>query len=460
MIFARLLSCLFSVAILAAQPVTAPDQDTLRLESRRRHEALIKDGYNLTYGFTLGDSGHPTPIHLELLVPETPAEHRISLWVETRAGEAAVRIVDKTGRVLLSWAGHKGEMLLSRRIPTGKYLLEIDSAKASGGYAQFGVKGALMQVCPLESVQCQEHAATPAEGFRWPYLLYRPKEIRFPSLLVVPNNTGFATVDLELLRASAFCEIEAQSALAERLGCPLLVPLFPRPPLPGFEENLYLHALSRAALQATPESWRRVDLQLLGMIRDAQRHLQFGGTEMTDKVLLSGFSASGSFVNRFAMIHPERVLAVACGSPGGWPLAPVANLDGHELPYPVGISDLPILTDRPVGWDALRQVPWLFFQGEQDVNDAVPFRDSFSKADEEQIFRCFGTTPVSRWKRAEELYARQGLRARFVLYPGVGHSIPPKIQEDIARFFEERLISTHGQPELSDSRSKRGGGLK
>jgi len=44
--------------------------------------------------------------------------------------------------------------------------------------------------------------------------------------LVAPNNTGFATDNLELLRASASSYIQGESNLAERLGCPLLVPIF------------------------------------------------------------------------------------------------------------------------------------------------------------------------------------------------------------------------------------------
>lgn len=87
---------------------------------------------------------------------------------------------------------------------------------------------------------------------------------------------------------------------------------------------------------------------------------------------------------------------------------------------------------------ALRQVRWFFFLGAEDSNDAVPFRDSFSKADEDLVFRRFGKTPVSRWKRAEQLYLRAGLDARFVLYPGTGHQVTEAMSRDIALFFEKQ----------------------
>ena len=82
---------------------------------------------------------------------------------------------------------------------------------------------------------------------------------------------------------------------------------------------------------------------------------------------------------------------------------------------------------------------WFFFLGDKDANDAVVYRDSFSKADEELVFRLFGPTPVTRWKKAESLYAKAGLDARFVLYSGAGHEVTREMDADVAKFFEERL---------------------
>lgn len=433
----RFLPFFLSLVFLNAQSPSIQGQDLIGQEADRRHEALIKEGYNLTYGFSWGGPREKNPIRLELLVPETSAEHLFSIWLETREGEAALRLLDKAGQSLLSWSGRKGEMVLSRRMLTGKYTLEIDASRASAGRAEFGVKGPFMPQCLLDRAQSQEYPATPAKGFHWPYLLCVPKEVRSPYLLVVPNNTVFATEELELLRASASCEIKRQSAVAERLGCPLLVPMFPRPSVQGEEENLYLHALSRASILTKAEAWKRVDLQLLAMIQDAQAHLRGKGVMLNPKVLLSGFSASGSFVNRFALLHPEHVKAVACGSPGGWPLAPVSELEGEKLDYPVGIADLETLTGSRANVDALKRIRWFFFQGDQDTNDAVPGRDSFSRTDEQLVFRLFGTTPVARWKPAERLYLSQGFQARFALYPGVSHVVTPQIETDITRFFME-----------------------
>jgi predicted esterase len=306
--------------------------------------------------------------------------------------------------------------------------------------ASLAVKGSVAQPCQVDAAHLLEIAASPGQGFHWPYLLYVPEKPTAGHLLVAPNNTGFETEDLALLRASATCTVREQARVASTLGAPLLVPLFPRPATSEGTGNLYLHALTRAALETQRPDWKRVDLQLLAMVKDAQRRLSERGAPADRRLLLTGFSASGSFVNRFAMLHPKDVLAVAVASPGGWPLAPVATLAGEPLPYPVGLADLEALVGQPPSPEALRQIHWLFLLGADDDNDAVPHRDSFSAADQALVFRRFGKTPVSRWKKAEGLYRDAGLKARFRLYPRTGHEVSAAMQADILRFFQDALL--------------------
>jgi hypothetical protein len=197
------------------------------------------------------------------------------------------------------------------------------------------------------------------------------------------------------------------------------------------------------------ESWKRVDLQLLAMVQSVRVRLEDMGFKAEPKIILSGFSASGSFVNRFAMLHPEAVLGVSCGSPGGWPMVPATAIGDDRLDYPLGSADLKAITGHILNRDALRQVRWFFFLGDQDTNDATRYRDSFTKAEEDLVNRQFGATLPARWKQAEQLYARSGMQAQFALFPGVGHVVTPEIQEDIARFFERCLAETLVAPQAS-----------
>ncbi len=160
---------------------------------------------------------------------------------------------------------------------------------------------------------------------------------------------------------------------------------------------------------------------------------------MDARMMLWGFSASGSFVGRFGFLHPDKVLAVASGSPGGLPILPSAQHEGARLTYPVGIADLKSLTGQAVQLERVKKVPFLIYMGDKDENDSVVHRDSFSAADEKLVTRHFGASPKQRWSKVQALYAGQGLDARFVLYPGVAHSVTPAMHEDIAVFFEQHI---------------------
>jgi dienelactone hydrolase len=436
-----LVSALIALSAAAADPKGADPKapDPIAAEAKRRSDALVQDGFNMTHGWTFKAVGEAAPLLFEFLLPKGSDEHRISFWMETKEGEASVRLVGPNSLSLFAWSGRRGEVEIARALPAGTYVLEIDASKSTGGRALFGVKGFLVHRCEMNAARTFERPAAPARGFHWPYFLYVPTEARAGHLLVAPNNTGFGTDDPGTIGAASSCEVRRQAPLADKLGAPLLVPLFPRPPAVGDDDNLYLHALTRAALKTDVPAFRRVDIQLLAMAEDARTFLAAKGIAVDTRLLLRGFSASGSFVNRFAVLHPENALAVACGSPGGWPIAPSGREGEDALPYPVGTGDLAALAGKSVDARVLRSVAWFFFLGDRDANDAVVFRDSFSKADEELVFRLYGPTPVSRWKKAERLYAKAGLDARFVLYPGAGHEVTREMDADVAKFFEERL---------------------
>jgi dienelactone hydrolase len=302
--------------------------------------------------------------------------------------------------------------------------------------------------CPIGGGRLTEHAADPAHGYAWPYLLVTPaplvagapRPLGAGTLLVVPNSTGKECEDIEVVTAMATCALTFNGdinalKLADSLGTPVLMPLFLRPP------DLYLHALTRASLEEKAEPrFKRVDLQLIAMIEVARAELAAKGQPVQSRVLIAGFSAAGMFTNRFAVLHADRVLAAAVGSPGGWPIAPVAVDQGDTLRYPVGIADIKDLTGHAVDLKTLRRVRFLFFLGDADDNDSVPNSDSFSAADTELINRRFGKTPVARWGPAQRLYHAAGIKgAQFKLYRGVGHKVSSKMRKDIVDTFRTAL---------------------
>ncbi|MFN0113029.1 MAG: alpha/beta hydrolase family protein [Blastocatellia bacterium] len=292
------------------------------------------------------------------------------------------------------------------------------------------------------ALRVQRFPADPFAGHYADFYLYvSPAARRAASagkqvtLLVQPNNSGVNSDDYEVHRKDAWWTGFGRRWLADELGVVLLVPAFLRP---GEDWQIYTQALDRDVLTTARRDLARLDLQLLAMVDRARAALAAEGLPTDEKFLLQGYSASGMFANRFVALHPKRVKAVASGSPGGWPIAPVTHWGGEALPYPAGVADLEELTGQPFDRLAYQAVPQLIVMGSLDDNDSLDFRDGWDKQPAALVDRLFGADPLSRWRQAEMLYQAAGADARFVLVEGVGHD-RKKLQEHTTRFFASLL---------------------
>jgi len=271
----------------------------------------------------------------------------------------------------------------------------------------------------------QHFKADPAQGYYADFYLYvSPGAKRtaqtgaVATLLVQPNNSGINADDPAVHRRDAWWMGFGRHGLADDLGVVLLIPAFLRP---AEDWQIYTHALDRDVLTTERTDLARLDLQLLAMVDHARAVLETEGLPTDAAFLLQGYSASGMFANRFTALHPRRVKAVAAGSPGGWPIAPVTHYQGEALPYPAGIADLEALTGHPFDSTAYRAVPQLIVMGALDDNDALDFTDGWGPEAAAQVDRLFGPDPLSRWDGAQALYHAAGATARFLLVNDVGH---------------------------------------
>jgi hypothetical protein len=294
------------------------------------------------------------------------------------------------------------------------------------------------------STRVRYYAQNPDKGYHAGFYLYISPGARqiaasggVITLLVQPNNTGRPSEDPAFHKRDAWWTAFERHGIANDLEVAVLVPAFIRPK-PSNGLYIYSHALDRVSLTSKRKDVARIDLQLLAMIDDIRVRLAAEGMQTHQKFLLQGFSASGMFANRFSIMHPDRVMAVAVGSPGGWPVAPMPSHAGQSLRYPAGTADLEILTGKPFDEVAYAGIPQVFFMGTDDDNDAVGFPDGWDKETAAVVDGLFGTDPISRWPHAENLYKKIGANAQFILVDGVGHS-RPKLQSHGIAFFADIL---------------------
>lgn len=284
----------------------------------------------------------------------------------------------------------------------------------------------------------------PSQGFSYPYYLYVPTGMRkkvgntksLHTLLVIPNNSGILSDDSAAQEADVRRRIKQNIQIADRLGVALLMPVFPRP---QSDWKIYTHALDRDAMTTDKKELARFDLQLISMIDDVRAKLAKEKLKFDKRVLMFGFSASAMFANRFTFLHPQRVKACAVGSPGGWAIAPIVSFEKKDMRYPIGISDLKLISGEKFKLKKLRKVPMFMFLGSADENDSVIFRDSYEKEDEDLIFSLFGKTPVERWSVSKKLYRDNNLNAEFRVYRNVKHSVTKEMLNDVLEFFRKSM---------------------
>lgn len=282
------------------------------------------------------------------------------------------------------------------------------------------------------------------EGFHFPYFLFIPDDV-VPNekvhLIVHPNNSGFADDDLQKhidkAQRTATQDFYLGNYVARQLKYPILVPVFPRS---RTNWKIYTHSLDRDVMVQKDNPLERIDLQLIEMFNDARQRLERRNIESEDRFILTGFSASATFANRFVVIHPELVSAVAAGGLNGLLMLPLDSLKGEALNYPVGTNDMKELTAREFHKDKFLKIPQFYFMGKMDDNDAIPFEDAFDENERQQIYRLLGRQmQPERWNNCAGIYKTQPVNAVIKTYESIGHEAPEIVKEEIVAFFRNSL---------------------
>jgi hypothetical protein len=279
--------------------------------------------------------------------------------------------------------------------------------------------------------------AQPENGFNFPYYIFIPggtviskKQV----LLIEPNNTGINDT-LAFHDKGAMIAAQSKSLgnqMARKLKCPYLVPAFTRP---AKISKTYTHAFDRDAAKIKRGKLIRIDLQLINMINNSRSQLQKVNIQLYEKVLLNGFSASGTFVNRFTAIHPEMVMATASGGINALAILPVKSIGKTKLNYPLGVNDFEDLFQRQFNLTDYRKIPQFIYLGANDTNDAVLFDDAYSNKERKTVYSVIGKNMHDRWKKCESIYKENNINATFTLYENIGHGTDRKINNEIAAFF-------------------------
>ena len=198
--------------------------------------------------------------------------------------------------------------------------------------------------------------------------------IHLPSILAIPltdeiNNefvmesNNFETEDLRKIILQGSDTAIRLAKLTSEKPSPIIIPL-----IPSYREDPYYQQLSSECFDL-PETDRnyRIDEQVVQLIENAKNILSSEfGIQMNDKIFLNGYSASGVFAQRFALLHPE-IVGYACigGASGSIPLPT------DELDYPLGIRNYEQITGKKFDLQSYSNIKFRYYVGElETVNKA------------------------------------------------------------------------------------------
>ena len=192
-----------------------------------------------------------------------------------------------------------------------------------------------------------------------PYILVVPKELDNGKNVVLESVNYEGTNDPIRIADRVIEGLRGTVEIVD--DAPILIPFVPdvkggRP---------YYQQLSRECFEGEyPIDFDRVDLRVIETLNEARELVaEEYKKETAEKVFLNGYSSSGVFAQRFAMLHPEVVDRALIGGAAG--TIPIPN---ETLEYPFGTKDFKELFGKEFNLEAYKKIEFAYYVAELEAN--------------------------------------------------------------------------------------------
>lgn len=235
-------------------------------------------------------------------------------------------------------------------------------------------------------------------------------------------------------RDMEYC-IQGRAAWAESHKFILLTPVIPR----DLNTPIYAVAFDKRVFTKVDPFFQRPDLEVVEMIDILKQNLEKEKIIVKDKVFIEGFSAGGMFAQRFTLLHPELVKAIAAGQSGGALTLPVEEYKNRKMDWPLGIYGFEQLIGEPFNMDAYIGISQFIYIGSDDNNNStVHYGNEIWNNSQVNTLNFFGKTDPSRINsQVDYLHSIGFNNIHFKLYPGYKHNYYDDQITDFFNFFEE-----------------------
>ena len=248
-----------------------------------------------------------------------------------------------------------------------------------------------------------------------PFLLIIPKNIENNSTLIMESNNLETNNKKELFKQS----IETAKHLLElsKSKSPILIPI-----LASEKEGPYWQQLSSECFKKD----KNIHLKIMQTIEKSKAIIKKKrNIEINDKIFLNGYSSSGVFAQRLALIYPE-IIDTACigGASGSIPII------DSRIDYPIGIGNYEKIFQKAFNKEEYKKINFEYYVGSLETyiktnrnGNIEPMHDMsyFNRSIPTEIGRqqrlILGTDLFDRAKKAVEILKEQGVKINHnVLY--------------------------------------------
>ncbi len=197
-----------------------------------------------------------------------------------------------------------------------------------------------------------------------PYILVIPENLKEGKEIIVESLNFEGTNIIDRIVPHVTKKLHEMAEIIN--DAPILIPFTPdvKGGIPYYQQ------LSRECFEESIDGkykidYPRIDLQIINTINDAKSKIEDEtNMKVAEKIFLNGYSSSGVFAQRFALIHPEIVSRVLIGGASGSIPLPV-----EEFEYPLGTRDFRKLFGKDFDENEYRKIQFAYYVGELEANE-------------------------------------------------------------------------------------------
>lgn len=231
-------------------------------------------------------------------------------------------------------------------------------------------------------------------NYNIPYILVLPKNMKENCILAVESNNLETENSDDLLNNGLLTAHKLVQQLKDNDN-PVLIPI-----VPSVKNGIpYYQQLSKECFSIpSAHPFYRIDLQVLNIINEVKQNLS-DKINLRDKIFLNGYSSSGVFAQRFALLHPEIVDTLCIGGASGSIPVPIL-----ELGYPLGIADYYEITGKQFDLEVYSQIKFRYYIGQfedkRKTSERYDESGNFAPMHDMSYFDRSVPTPIGRKQRA------------------------------------------------------------